>query len=154
MSLVGEHCPGTVNFTCKGVDLPFLRWTFDAGNGPVFINPVIYPTDESPNVVSVLNLNSPFHEIQIVDILQGHSSVANFSTIITADFVQLAQQNITIITCGQLDNLTDSIAVNVSITKPSFIAPWTLNITNVIATYQSGSLNSVEIQWTKLVRNS
>ncbi len=151
MSLVGEHCPGTVRLFCEGVDLSFLRWSYDAGFGLVTIEPVIFPSDP---VELVSNQNPAFLTIQVVNISQGiNDSTAYFSTILTVDLVQLAQLNITRITCGQLGDLTDSVAVDVSILRPSFIAPWTLNITNVVATYQSGSLDSVEVHWTKLVRS-
>ena len=157
MSLVGEHCPGTVRLFCEGVDLEYLRWTYNATmpvEDPVI--QVILPSDAdmTPFVESVAFRNPAFLTVE-VDLVSTKTineiSVANFFTILTVDLAQLAQQNITSITCGQLGHLTDSLAVNVTILRPSFIAPRTLNITSVIASYQFGSLSSVEVQWTKMV---
>ncbi len=148
VSLVGEHCPGTVRLFCEGVNLDYLRWSYDTGLGLVTINPIIFPS----GIDLASNQNSAFLTIQVVNISRGqNNSTAYFSTILIADLVQLAQQNITRITCGQLENITDSVAVDVTILVPSFIAPLAINITNVVATYQSGNLSSVEVHWTKLV---
>ncbi len=161
VSLVGENCPGIVRLFCEGVDLEYLRWTYNATmliDVPVIQSTFPSDADRSPFVDSDVVFKNPAFltvEIVLVSVKSNKTingiSVANFSTKLTVDLAQLAQQNITSITCGQFGHFTDSLAVNVTIFRPSFIAPMTLKITKVIASYQSGSLNSVEVQWTKMV---
>ncbi len=150
MSLVGEYCPGTGRLFCEGVDLPFVRWKYDTLRPPINDGNIhaILPTEDSNQTVHLEN-NPAFLTVNVVSISRRKINVANFSTILTVDLIQLAEQSITSISCGA--NQLVTVSVNVSILQPSFNAPSTINITSVLATYHLGSLNSVDIQWTKLV---
>ncbi len=109
----------------------------------------IFPAEDSSQLVHLEN-NPAFLTVNVVSISMTNingKNLANFSTILTVDLNQLAEQSVTDISCGALQLVT--VSVNVSILKPA--AASTLNITSVLATYHSRSLSSVQVQWIKLV---
>ncbi len=130
-----------------------MRWKYDTHRPPINDGEIhsVYPTEDSNQLVHLEN-NPAFLTVNVLSISKTRINglnVANFSTILTVDLIQLAEQSITSLSCGGNQLLTE--LVNVSILQPSFNAPSTLNITSVLATYHLGSLNSVDIQWMKLV---
>ena len=134
VSLVGPHCPGTVRLFCEGVEQSFLDWTYNAGlyivarvqtDHEVTFSP-INPGPTNPAFISVYVTNISFDSKMLL---------ANFSSVLTVDLLELNKQNIKNITCGGLSD-KDTQQVDVS----DYFTP------NITASYQSGILSRVEVQ--------
>ena len=145
VSLVGPHCPGTVRLFCEGVELTTLRWSY---NGIDYVIGSFDPGSNSPS--SKTPSNVAFVDLQLTKVISTtiFRGLANFSSILTADLVQLQQQNITSIVCGDPGAMAVA-PVGVQMLQPSI--PRSPNITTVTATYQSGILNRIKVTWGKLV---
>ncbi len=108
MSLVGEHCPGTVRLFCEGVDLTFLRWSYNSTNE----NIVYFLPDDQVGTITLMP--APFIEsVELINVSQSaQQDFANFSSILTLNISQLEKQHITEITCGD-PKTSHSIPINV-----------------------------------------
>ena len=77
------------------------------------------------------------------------SRFGNFLSILTVDLVQLEEQSVNSISCGD-PGTSQTLPVNVVIIRET--VPDSPNITRVDATYNSTGLRSVTVAWNKLVR--
>ena len=141
-SLVGPHCPGTVRLFCEGVDLTSLRWRYN-GNMPVIS---YFPDGTSTNQLD----QTIYFIIEIKAVKQNPNdlNLANFSSCLTVNLSELQSNNITEISCGN-PGLSQIEPVNVSIIEPSI--PNSPTIARVTTEYQSGELDTLEIEWAKSV---
>ena len=127
------------------MELTTLRWSY---NGIDEVIGSFDPRSNSPS--SKTPSNVAFVDLQLTKVINTTISqdLANFSSVLTADLVQLQQQNITSIVCGDPGAMAVT-PVGVQVLQPSI--PRTPNITTVTATYQSGILNRIKVTWGKLV---
>ena len=139
VSLVGPHCPGTVRLFCEGVDLRSLGWTF---NGDRLIVDRVLP--DHVTLTPMSPANSAFVSVHITNVsivsIDNVTHLANFSSVLTVDPLELSKQDVQNITCGDLAT-KDTLQVKVK----DYFTP------NVTASYLSGVLNRIEVYWTNLV---
>ena len=137
VSLVGPHCPGTVRLFCEGVELAFIRWTYNAGN---FIGETIEIDYMVPS--SIYPENPAFIAVDITNVSVDNKTMLanNFSSVLTVNLLELNKQNIQIITCG--DPQTEA---TLKVDIQDIFTP------NVNASYLSGMLSTVDVHWTNLV---
>ena len=134
VSLVGPHCPGTVRLFCEGVEQSFLEWTYNAGLHIVARVEADHEVTSSP--ISPGPTNPAFISVHVTNIsFDSRTLLANFSSVLTVDLLELNKQNIKNISCGGLSD-KDTQQVDVS----DYFTP------NITASYQSGILNKVEVQ--------
>ena len=145
VSLVGPHCPGPVRLFCEGVELTTLRWNYNREN---YLIGSFYPDSNSPS--SETPSNAAFVDLRLTKVINTTISqdFANFSSVLTVDLVQLQQQNISSIVCGDPGAMAVT-PVGVQVLQPSI--PRRPNVTTVTATYQSGILNQIKVTWGKSV---
>ncbi len=142
VNLVDENCPGIVTLFCEGVDINQLRWRY---NGDIRI--FVYSSDSSP---SQSQPSQTFPSVELATISQSSvdTNLANFTSILTANLSRLQSDNVMNIECG--DAATFQIEpVNVQIIERS--RPRDPSFSMVTTEYQSGRLNSVQVQWRKSV---
>ena len=85
-SLIGIHCPGSVNITCDGIKLTALQWTYNDIKGYLSGDPVQSELlSEFRSSISVALLNVT----QYTD-----PRFANFTSVLTATLLQLQQQTL------------------------------------------------------------
>ena len=144
VSLVGPHCPGTATLFCEGVDLFFLRWSY---NGNMII--MSYFPD-SPSTTQPEE--SDFFMVQLTDIEQNpiDPSIGNYSSYLTVNFSELQSHSVEQISCGS-SGVSQIVfePVNVTVIAPSL--PSNPTITIVTAVYQFRKLNHVKVTWTRSV---
>ncbi len=143
MSLVGEHCPGTVQLICKGVDLSLLRWRYN-GIHDIYS----FTTTDLPIAFPLFNSALKFVSIELINVTQTSNDArfAEFTSILILDIAQL--EFVTNITCGDPGTI-DTVPVNTTLLQQS--TPISPTITSITATYYSGQLRTVNISWIKLV---
>lgn len=145
INLVGAHCPGTTRLYCEGTDLSSLRWTF---NGDTEIDTFI--ANDMIITRPPRQQHPPFILVELTAVAQSSNVVfSNFSSILTVDLLQLGEESVTNITCGD-PGTNQTLPVNVVIIRDT--VPVNPNITEVNATYNSAGLRSVTVTWNKLVR--
>ncbi len=81
MSLIGEHCPGTVRLFCEGVDLTQLEWRLYYGDNyssKTFVSDSVNGTKQVFNDSSLVSAS-----VELVQVSQDRISklFANFSSI-------------------------------------------------------------------------
>ena len=141
VSLVGPHCPGTVRLFCEGVDLYFFGWTYNAG---IHISDRFQHYDQVTSF-SDTPTNPAFVSVNITDVsLNINTRVANFSSILVVDLLELSKQKIHNITCGDLSD-TDTQQVDITLKHDEYFT------SHVTAIYQLGILNSIKVDWIMLV---
>ncbi len=138
VSLVGEHCPGTVRLFCEGVDLVHLRWTHNENN-------LIYDfqTDSETSSDPIPLLRPEFLSVQLRAVSQSL-----LSSVLTVDVEQLQLQGVTSISCGDVATIR-TIQVDPIIIHET--TPDSPKVSSISARYHSGLLNSLQISWIKLV---
>ena len=143
MSLVGEHCPGTIRLLCEGVDLTTLRWRYNGDN-------VIYSFSTTDLPMNSVTTNPAFInvELKFVASTPNDERFGNFVSVLTADIAQLQSQNVGNINCGDPGTI-DTEPVNIRILQPSI--PITPRVSSVAATYLFGTLQTIDVSWIKLV---
>ncbi len=116
MSLVGEHCPGTVRLFCEGVDLTILTWLYNNQEDYVIHS---FAPDNTITAPIRLSLESPFQFVQLTHVSRSFADrrFGNFSSVLTVELSQLQEHNVTDITCGD-PVLHHSLDVNVTIKEP------------------------------------
>ncbi len=141
VSLVGEHCPGTVRLFCNATELSSLRWKY---NGNMEI--VTFFPDSIPSIRTETG-NLAFLSVVLTSVSRN-PQVANYSTylIVDLDRLQADITTITNISCGNPDVL-ETEQVDVTIARQ--LTPDSPRITAVSVTYQSGLLISLEVTWEK-----
>ncbi len=146
VSLVGEHCPGTVRLFCEGVNLVHLRWIYNGNN---YIYSFLSDSDISPTPIP-LSFHPAFLSVQLTDVSSQFIAreQTNFSSVLTVDVEQLQTQGIIDISCG------DVITFETIQVDPIIIQETTPKVSSISACYHSGLLNSLQISWIKLVYNS
>ena len=149
VSLVGEHCPGTVRLFCEGVDLIQLRWTH---NG----NDLIYDFQADSEISSApiqLSSHSPFLSVQLTALFSQFLArvQTNFSSVLTVDVEQLQLHGVTNISCGDVTTI-GTIQVDPIIIQETI--PNNPKVYSISARYHSGLLNHLQISWIKLVIQS
>ncbi|XP_064406487.1 uncharacterized protein LOC135351421 isoform X2 [Halichondria panicea] len=142
VSLVGEHCPGTIRLFCEGVDLTTLRWRYNGDN-------VIYSFSTTDLPINSVTTNPAFInvELKFVASTPNDERFGNFVSVLTADIAQLQSQNVGSINCGDPGTI-DTEPVNIRILQPSI--PITPRVSLVVATYHSGTLRKIDVSWIKL----
>ncbi len=115
VSLVGEHCPGTIRLFCEGVDLTILTWSY---NGESYVIHSFAPDNIIPASIR-LSLESPFQYVQLTHASRSLADqrFSNFSSVLTVKLSQLQEHNVTDITCGDPE-IHHSLDVNVTIKEP------------------------------------
>ncbi len=143
MSLVGEHCPGTVQLICRGVDLSLLRWRYN-GIHDIYS----FTTTDLPIAFPLFNSALKVVSIELINVTQtpNDARFAEFTSILILDIAQL--EFVTNITCGDPGTI-DTVPVNTTLLQQS--TPISPTITSITATYYSGQLRTVNISWIKLV---
>ena len=143
MSLVGEHCPGTIRLFCEGVDLTTLRWRYNGDN-------VIYSFSTTDLPMNSVTTNPAFIsvELKFVASTPNDERFGNFVSVLTADITQLQSQNVGNINCGDPGTI-DTEPVDIRVLQPSI--PITPRVSSVIATYLFGALQTIDVSWIKLV---
>ena len=133
VSLVGPHCPGTVRLFCEGVDQSLLDWTYNTG---LHIARVQTDHEVTSSPISPGPTNPAFISVYVTNIsFDSRTLLANFSSVLTVDLLELNKQNIRNISCGGLSD-NDTQQVHVSDYFPF----------NITASYQSGILSKFEVQ--------
>ncbi len=116
VSLVGEHCPGTVRLFCERVDLTQLEWRLYHAENINFFKTFSPDSVNETRNVSILASAS----VELIRVSQDRISkvFANFSSILTLELSQTAIEiiNITRISCGDAETNNDTL-VNISIVK-------------------------------------
>ena len=108
VSLVGPHCPGTVRLFCEGVDLTTFGWTF---NGDRLIVDRLLP--DRVTLTPISPANSAFVSVHTTNVsIDNVTHLANFSSVLTVDLLELSKQDIQNITCGDFAT-KDTLQVNV-----------------------------------------
>ncbi len=115
VSLVGEHCPGTVRLFCEGVDLTILTWSYNQEDYVIHS----FAPDDTITAPIRLSLESPFQLVQLKHVSRSLADqrFGNFSSVLTVELSQLQEHNVTDITCGDPE-LHHSLDVNVTIKEP------------------------------------
>ena len=115
-------------------------WTYNAGS---LFAPRIAPDYEVTSYPLYPRLNNPaFISINITNVSpDDQREMANFSSVLIVDLLELNNKNIRNITC---DDLTEYDTLEVDVTRKisEYFTP------NITATFQLGVL---KVQWTKLV---
>ena len=141
LSLIGTHCPGSVNITCIGTYLTALRWTYN-GNAEI---ETYFPGD-SVQQTDLSNRFSSFTSVALLHVSHPYSLFSNFTSVLTANLVQLQQESIHTIKCGD-PGTVDVVPVNFSIQEQ--VIPNKPQINGIVATYKSTQLDSIQITWTR-----
>ncbi len=139
VSLVGEHCPGTVRLFCEGVDLTQLEWRFYHAENINFFKTFSPDSVNETKNVSILASAS----VKLVQVSQDRISkvFANFSSILILELSQTAIEihNITRISCGDAETNNDTM-VNISIVKETLP-----NVSNFSVRINTSSIPSIVI---------
>ncbi len=143
MSLVGEHCPGTVRLFCEGINLNFMRWQYN-GMNLEDISATFFPSHTN-KLNRIIYLTYPFVSVQLLNFSQPIAYRADFFSVLAVDILGLHKQNVTSLSCGDSTNST-KLRVDISFTFPR-----NLTISSVSATYDEGNLINLKVQWMKLV---
>ena len=119
VSLVGEHCPGTVRLFCEGVDLTLLEWRFYHDGNMYLLKR--FHTDSVNETRKVFNDSTlVFASVELVNLSQNRMSIlfANFSSILSLNISQIpiGIHNVFRIRCGDLLNFNETL-VNISIVE-------------------------------------
>ena len=143
VSLVGEHCPGTIRLFCEGVDLTTLWWRYNEDN-------VIYSFSTTDLPMSFVPPNPAFINVELKFVTSNPNDerFGNFVSVLTANIAQLQSQNVENINCGD-PGIIDTEPVNIRILQPSI--PITPRVSSVAATYHFGTLRTIDVSWIKLV---
>ena len=149
VSLVGEHCPGTVRLFCEGVNLVQLRWIYNGNN---FICSFVSDSDISSTPIQ-LSSYPAFLSVQLTNVSSQFLArgQTHFSSVLTVDVEQLQTQGIIDISCGDVITF-ETIQVDPIITQET--TPDNPKVSSISACYHSGLLNSLQISWIKLVIQS
>lgn len=134
-----------VMLLCEGENLNLLRWSY-----PPLIPDTIFLSDSipqnTPKPVSSI-INPPLLTVQLLDVTQSIDSFirADFSSILTFDLLELRNQNVTKIACGDIVVTQEKSVINLmdTIVEPQ---------PTVTATYQRGMLTNIRVQFNNLVR--
>ena len=147
VSLVGEHCPGTVRLFCEGVNLVQLRWIYNGNN---FIYSFVSDSDISSTPIQ-LSSYPAFLSVQLTNVSSQFLArgQTHFFSVLTVDVEQLQTQlRIIDISCGDVSTF-ETIQVDPIITQET--TPDNPEISSISACYHSGLLNILQISWIKLV---
>ena len=128
VSLVGEHCPGTVRLLCEGVDLTILTWSYNGEDRHVIHS---FAPDDTITAPIHLSLESPFQYVQLTHASRSLADqrFGNFSSVLTVELSRLQEHNVTDITCGDPE-IYQSLNVNVTIKEPEESQLITVNTTD------------------------
>ncbi len=140
VSLVGEHCPGTVGLLCVGMDLSVMRWRYNGVRD-------IYSFRTTDQPMGLELSNSAFVHVDLINVTQTPTDArfAKFHSVLIVDIAQLQVQNVFNINCGDPGTIvTEPVDVQLS-------APSSPVISAVIATYKSGLLMTLNVSWMDLV---
>ncbi len=144
VSLVGEHCPGTVRLFCVGVDLTSLRWKYNESNAIQH-----FLVDAVPSA-PILLANPAFLSVQLTDISQ-FARLANISSTLTVDVEQLQRTMVSSISCGDVRTFKTLQIDPVVIHETTLSNP---EISLVRIYYYSNMLQHLQVSWMKLVSYS
>ncbi|XP_064406172.1 uncharacterized protein LOC135351151 isoform X2 [Halichondria panicea] len=119
VSLVGEHCPGTVRLFCEGVDLTLLEWKFYHDDNMYLLKR--FDTDSVNETTKVFNDSTLVSaSVELVELSQDKilRIFANFSSVLSLDISQIAigVQKVFKIRCGDAQNFNETL-VNISIVE-------------------------------------
>ena len=118
VSLVGEHCPGTVRLFCEGVDLTLLEWRFYHDDNEYKLKH--FDTDSVNDTTKVFNDSTLVSaSVELVQLSQDRISrtFANFSSILSLNIqIPIGIHNVFRIRCGDALNFNDTL-VNISIVE-------------------------------------
>ncbi len=136
-----------VTLLCEGVNLTQLRWLYLPIDHRIIFLSDSFPQNTSMSVFPN-NPESDISRVQLLDIRKNtsnnSSNHANFSSILTVDLLQLLNQNVTKIECGDAvlneEKLVLDLVDGVVKLEPK-----------VTATYQKGVLNNIQVQVKNLV---
>ena len=143
LSLIGTHCPGSVNFTCVGTGLTSLRWSYIYDNTEVDL--ATFLANDAP--IQHNALPSPFTSVALLHVTRyTNPQFANFTSVLTANLVQLQQESIRKIKCGD-PGTVNLLPVNFSIQEQ--VIPNKPQINGIVATYENTQLDGIQITWTR-----
>ena len=119
VSLVGEHCPGTVRLFCEGVDLTLLEWKFYHDDNMYLLKR--FDTDSVNETTKVFNDSTLVSaSVELVELSQDKilRIFANFSSVLSLDISQIAIgiQKVFKIRCGDAQKFNETL-VNISIVE-------------------------------------
>ena len=150
VSLVGEHCPGTVRLFCEGVDLTLLEWRFYHDDNMYLLKR--FHTDSVNETRKVFNDSTlVFASVELVNLSQNRMSIlfANFSSVLSLDISQIAIgiQKVFRIKCGDALHFNET-SVNISIVQET--VPNVYNFSVSINTSIS-AINILTVTWNQYV---
>ncbi len=143
VSLVGEHCPGTIRLFCEGIDLSFMRWRYNGVSD-------IYSFRTTDQPMGLELSNSAFVHVELINVTQtpNDARFARFTSVLIVDIAQLEVQNVFNINCGDPGTIAtepvDVITLQLSVPSSPVISA-------VTATYKSGLLMTLNVSWMDLV---
>ena len=124
------------------MNLTTFGWTYNAGN---LISDRIVPGDEVTSAFYPRLNNPAFISINISNVSPDDQRLmANFSSVLTVDLLELNNKNVRNITCGEFKDF-DTLEVDVRRKISDYFTP------NITAIFQLGVLSMIRVQWTKLV---
>ncbi len=131
----------SVRLICEGIDLHQLDWNYRPAKSSENVQlGMSFLADDPPQdfASTVTDNNNPaFLTVQLVTVSR-HSelnTLANFSSILTVDLLELETQGITSITCGDVSAYEEKMVSDITV--------W--DLTEITAMYQLGALTSVEV---------
>ncbi len=133
-----ENARLSVMLICEGVDLVSLRWSYIGSNSSKSVVLQVFLTDHSNTTVSS---NPAFLSIQLVTV-SDMGTPANFTSMLTVDLMELENQNITSITCGDVATYEEKLVSDIILDLVN---------TKITANYQLGVLTTIEVQLRNLV---
>ncbi len=151
-TLSGSYCPTTVKMLCNVTNGQYLLWTYNSGSKlDNFI--VNFPPDDIARTFDPIRTNiSAFPIVQLTQFnmkKKENQSQINASTILTADLLELYNQNIKLFSCSSGSSGTVIMPVNISILQPNFSCVISQVYTNVVVRYESGLVSNVDVSWRK-----
>ena len=152
-TLSGSYCPTTVKMLCNVTNVPYLLWTYNSGSKlDNFI--VNFQPDDIARTFDPIRTNiSAFPIVQLTQFNmkknQENQSQINASTVLTADLLELYNQNIKLFSCSSASSGTVIMPVNISILQPNFSCVISQVYTSVVVCYESGLVSNVDVSWRK-----
>ena len=118
-----------------------MRWRYNGALNEIDS----FDTNDSPTITTPSN--PAFLSVELTEVTQlSNMRFANFTSILTVDMMQLQEQNVADINCGDpgtIGTLPVDLQPNV---------PLRPNITTLSAIYQSRVLTNITVSWQRLVR--
>ncbi len=151
VSLVGEHCPGTIRLFCEGVDLTVLDWRL-YHDDDMYISEHfdIDNANETTKCFNDSTLDQVSASVQLVNLSRGNiMTFANFSSVLILYISQksIGIRNVFRISCGDALNFNET-SVNISIVQET--VPNVYNFSVSINTSMS-AIYTLTVTWNQYV---